>query len=145
SPEDMEHALDAYASADPSPLSRNIRRLWANQDARSRIVHAACLELEAWAGGSQRMGGDRATESARLIAYLRTFLRTAVEFNLSIPTGTDTVSTVTFRASDGIVDVPVFVSSPGFARLASMDAASPESFLSEALSGWLENDETRKF
>lgn len=145
SPEDMEHALDAYASAEPSPLSRNIRRLWTNQDARSRIVQAAILELEAWAGVTHRADGFRGATSARIVAYLRTFLRTAVEFNISIPTGGEVANEVTFRSDQGNISLPIIVTSQGFVRLANMDAADPGSLLGEALSGWLDSDEVRKF
>jgi hypothetical protein len=145
SPEDMELALDAYATTQPSPLSSNLRRLWSNQDARARIVQAACLELESWTGGAEGESVARAAGSARLIAYVRTFPRTVIDLNLAIPTDRQNVSEVVFGSSRGEVTLPAVVSSPGSARLASMDAVSPQSLVGETLSGWFAGNEQSKF
>jgi hypothetical protein len=145
SPEDMELTLDAYATTRPSPLSNNLRRLWSNQDARARIVQAACLELESWTGAAERESVARTSGSARLIAYVRTFLRTVIELNLAIATDGQNASEVVFRSSRGEVTLPAVVSSPGSARLASMDAVSPQSLVAETLSGWIAGNEQSKF
>jgi len=145
SPEDMELALDSYATTQPSLLSRNLCRLWANEDARARIVQAACLELESWTGEAERNSEVRTSKSARLIAYVRTFLRTVIDLNLGIPTEGQVASQVVFRSSRGEVTLPAVVYSPGLARLASIDAVSPQSLVGETLTGWFVGTEQSSF
>ena len=146
SPEDMELVLDTYAINQPSPLSTNIRRLWSNQDARARIVQAACLELESWTGAAGRESTQRASRSARLIAYLRTFLRTSIEFNIEIPLGQHLGNgELVFQSDKGQVSLPIIQSSPGSARLASVEAVNSASIVGEALSGWVFGDEKASF
>jgi hypothetical protein len=145
SPEDMESALDAHTRIEPSPLSRNIRNLWSHEDARIRIVQAACLELESWNGTAERGGRQRIAESAKLVAYLRTFPRTLVEFNLSIPAGDGDSAEVVFTSSRGEVSIPAVMTSAGTARLASIEAVSAESLVGEALNGWLAKNPPSNF
>lgn len=146
SPEDMELVLDTYATNQPSPLSTNIRRLWSNQDARARIVQAACLELESWTGSAGHESDHKASRSARLIAYLRTFLRTAIEFNLEIPVAEQMRSgEVIFQSDQGQVSLPIVQSSPGSARLASVETISPGSLAGDALRGWMADDKQATF
>lgn len=134
---DMELALDPYATRTPSPLSNNLRRLWTLPAARERIVQAACLELEAWTGGgAQDEFGPRVARSTRLLAYVRTFPRTAVEFNLALP-AVSAVTHATFVGPDGPIEVPTTSASPGTVRLASTDALSAESLLGDVLEGTL--------
>jgi hypothetical protein len=139
---DMESALEPYATKEPSPLSKNLRRLWTIPPARERIVLAACLELEAWAGdGRRRPDGSRASAGMRLVAYLRTFPRKVIEFNLAVPTlGMDSVSSVTFPSANGSVVVPAVPGSLGTVRLADVQALDAESLLGDQLTAHLGNE-----
>lgn len=135
---DMELALDLYATRVPSPLSSNLRRLWTLPAARERIVQAACLELESWTGGLVRDGnGMRAGQSTRLLAYVRTFPRKAVELNLALSTGSTSPAFAVFVGPDGSLQVPTTPASAGTVRLASTDALSAESLLGDVLRGAL--------
>ncbi|MGB3762194.1 MAG: hypothetical protein WA966_03155, partial [Ornithinimicrobium sp.] len=134
---DMELALDPYATRTPSPLSSNLRRLWTLPAARERIVQAACLELEAWTGGgAQDDLGPRMARSTRLLAYVRTFPRQAVEFNLALPADS-VVTRARFMGPDGPIEVPTTPASAGTVRLASTGALSAESLLGDVLEGTL--------
>lgn len=139
---DMELALDPYATKVPSPLSKNLCRLWTVPAARERIVQAACLELEAWTGASDRGdAGSRAPHSSRLLAYLRTFPRKVVEFNLAMSTGSSVPTFALFEGPDESIVVPTTPTSAGTVRLASTDALSAESLLGDVLKGKLGEDE----
>lgn len=138
---DMELALDPYATSTQSPLSNNLRRLWALPAARERIVQAACLELEAWTGGGIREhSGPQVARSTRLLAYVRTFPRKAVEFNLALP-AVSAGAHATFIGLDGPIEVPTISAGAGTVRLASMDALSAESLLGDVIEGTLGGDQ----
>lgn len=139
---DMELALDPYATKVPSPLSKNLCRLWTVPAARERIVQAACLELESWTGGSAGDdGGARTSHTSRLLAYLRTFPRKVVEFNLAISTGSSAPLFAVFEGPDGSLEVPTTPASAGTVRLASTDALNAESLLGDVLKVRLGEDE----
>lgn len=140
-PADMELSLDLYATKVPSPLSSNLRRLWTLPAARERIVQAACLELEAWVGGTSRDGsGPRLSSTTRLLAFVRTFPRKTVEFNLALPGGPTTPEFVTFETPEGVVRVPTTPAGAGAVRLASTDALSSDSLLGDVLTGAVGDD-----
>lgn len=135
---DMELVLDPYATKQPSPLSSNLRRLWTIPAARERIVQAACLELEAWTGGGDRLAdGSRPRSSTRVLAYLRTFPRRAIEFNLAIPAVATTDTFASFDSSEGTIRVPTRAGPTGTVRLSSTDALSAESLLGNVIEGSL--------
>lgn len=135
-PSDMEPAMDRYASASPSPLSSTIRKLWSLPAARERIVEAACLELEAWDGtGQAPIGAVRAASESRLIAFLRTFPRRSVEFNLLLPYHSDPGDSVIFHQSESEVAVPAVPGPGGTTRLSSVESISAESLVAEILVG----------
>lgn len=143
---DMEIALDPYATRQPGPLSSNLRHLWTIPAARERIVQAACLELEAWTGdGARRADGRRFTGSTRIVAYLRTFPKTVIEFNLAIPTLDSDADEACFTVADGEVRIPTVPGPTGTLRLASVDSLSSASLLGEAVRGWLGDDVDAKF
>lgn len=137
---DMEAVLDAYATKLPSPLSSNLRRLWANSDARERISQATCLELEAWTGDdSQRIGPTGSTLSTRVLAYLRTFPRKQVEFNLAIPAQATDAPYASFEGEDGPVRVPTTAGPAGTVKLANVALLNTGALITNFLTGSLED------
>lgn len=131
---DMELALDPYASKEPSPLSKNLRRLWAVSAARERIVQAACLELESWSGPDERQ--TRHTQprnSIRLVAYVRTFPRKSIEFNLALPRASSDDPFATFDTPEGPVQIPTIPGTTGTIRLQSANSLNAESLLGNAI------------
>lgn len=135
---DMEATLDPYATKQPSPLSRNLRRLWAVPPARERIVQAACLELEAWTGEDAPGARlQRRFAAPRLLAYFRSFPRKAIEFNMAIPTGGAGDRLAAFETGNGPIRVPTLTGPTGTVRLASVDALDATSLLGDVVRGGL--------
>lgn len=135
---DMEPVLDVYATKLPSPLSSNLRRLWANSDARERISQAACLELEAWTGDdSQRISTAGSAVSTRVLAYLRTFPRKQVEFNLAISTQTTDAPYACFEGGDGLVQIPTTAGPTGAIKLANVALLDAGALITNFLKGSL--------
>lgn len=99
---------------DPAePLSSHLLRLWRTPAARERIVDAACLELENWDGsGLEEVASGRPIIATRLLAFLRTFPRPAIEFNLMLPFRSDRPDIARFEMHGGEVQVPT-VAGPG--------------------------------
>ncbi|MFD1251191.1 hypothetical protein ACFQ3F_25605 [Nocardioides ginsengisoli] len=134
----MELSLDLYATKVPSPLSNNLRRLWTVPAARERIVQAACLELEAWTGGTDHQThGSPVARRTRLLAYVRTFPRKVVEFNLAIPSAGSSSERAAFETADGVLAVPMVSAGNGTSRLASTDMLSAESLPGDVLTARL--------
>ncbi len=143
SPPDMELSLDLYATKIPSPLSSNLRRLWTLPTARERIVQAACLELEAWTGGTPRQdNASIALRGIRLMAFLRTFPRKVVEFNLAFLADAPSSASARFAAPDGVVQVPTISTGTGMVRLASTAALSAGSLIGDVLKCTLGDDDS---
>jgi hypothetical protein len=144
-PSDMEPAIDRYATATPSPLSSNLRRLWIMPVARERIVEAACLELEAWDGSGHLANGSRPLTSTRLLGFLRTFPRRSIEFNLLLPYRSEGPNEARFNALDGVTLIPT-IPAPGSAtRLASATGISAVSLVEEVINGELGQGSERPF
>ena len=49
-PSDLERLMDAWISANPCPVSNNLRNLWGRGAARERIAGVAAIELSLWDG-----------------------------------------------------------------------------------------------
>ncbi len=140
-PSDMESAMDPYARRTPSPLSSNLRHLWTIPAARDRIVDAACLELEAWDGsGQSSMGAVHQLTTTRLLAFLRTFPRKSIEFNIMLPHGPNGANVARFQAESGQTAVPTIVGPGGSTRLAGVESIKAGSLVGEALTGELGDD-----
>ncbi len=141
SPGDMGVALDPYVTAAPSPLSSHISHLWKVPTAREHIIDAACLELEAWDGsGSQSATGAGQRLGTRLIAFLTTFPRKRVTFNLMLPCRSTEPAIAQFETAQGTIDIPTVPGSGGSTRLANFQEINSSSLVSDALSGTLRGD-----
>ena len=147
SPDDMGLAMDPYASATPSlPLSSHLARLWRVPAARERIVDAACLELEAWDGsGIEAVASARPAVTTRLLAFLRTFPRKSVEFNLMLPYRSEGPDIARFQLVDGDSAVPTISGPGGSTRLSGVEGVSAASLVGEQLAGEFGSDASRPF
>jgi hypothetical protein len=146
SPADMVAAMDPYASVTPSPLSSHLLRLWRMATARERIVEAACIELEAWDGsGIDAMASVRQAATTRLLAFVRTFPRKSVEFNLMLPYRSDAPSIATFKLLEGHITVPTVSGPGGSTRLSGVEGVSAASLVGERLAGEFGDDSGRPF
>jgi len=146
SPEDMESAIDPYATVTPSLLSSHLRGLWKVQATRERIVDAACLELEVWDGIEQeRIGTTLGVVTTRLLAFLRRFPRKSIEFSLLLPYRSEGPDIAKFDLSEGEVSVPTSVGPSSSTRLSSIEGVSAASLVGELLVGKLGNGEGRPF
>lgn len=145
-PSDMEPAMDSYATTTPSPLSSNLRRLWIMPAARERIVEAACLELEAWDGSGQATVAElRPSTGTRLLAFLRTFPRRSIEFNLLLPYRSVGPEVARFEVAGREIPIPT-IPAPGSAtRLASTAEINSESLAEETIAGYLGQGDNRRF
>jgi hypothetical protein len=147
SPDDMSLAMDLYASATPSlPLSSHLARLWRVPAARERIVDAACLELEAWDGsGIEAVASARPVVTTRLLAFLRTFPRKSLEFNLMLPYRSEGPNIARFKLADGDSTIPTFSGPGGSTRLSGVEGVSAASLVGEQLAGEFGHDDSRPF
>lgn len=146
SPSDMGLAMDPYATATPTPLSSHLRHLWRVPVAREQIVDAACLELEAWDGTGRAISGSgRQAPATRLLAFVRTFPRKTIEFNIMFSYRSDCPDAARFNLAQGEFAVATVAGPGGSTRLSSIQAISASSLVGEALSGWLGTDENRPF
>ena len=145
-PSDMDPAMDPYVTRTPSPFSSNLRHLWTIPAARERITQAACLELEAWDGsGHTRVSAAPQLLAARLLAFLRTFPRSGVEFNLMLPHQSTGPDIAHFKSASGKTTVPTVVGPGGSTRLSGVEAIRASSLIGESLAGELGADEGRAF
>lgn len=145
-PSDMQSTIEPYIARVPSPLSSNIRRLWQVPAARERILDAACLELATWDGSGQAEATTaKQPVTTRLVAYLRTFPRRLVEFNLMLPFKWDGPTKARFTAASGEVVVPTIAGTGGLTRLSSVEAIRADSLIEDDLKGHLGADQTRPF
>ncbi|ANJ28099.1 hypothetical protein [Agromyces aureus] len=147
SPDDMSLAMDPYATATPSlPLSSHLSRLWRVPAARERIVDAACLELEAWDGsGIEAVASARPAVTTRLLAFLRTFPRKSIEFNLMLPYRSEGPDIARFQLADGKSIVPTVSGPGGSTRLSGVEGVSAASLVGEQIAGEFGNDDSRPF
>jgi hypothetical protein len=146
SPADMSATVDLYASATPSPLSSHLLRLWRVPAARERLIDAACLELESWDGsGQEEIAEARQVASTRLLAFLRTFPRKSIEFNLMLPYRSAGVDVAHFRAASNEISVPTVSGPGGSTRLSGVDGVSAGSLIGEQLEGSFGEDGSRTF
>jgi hypothetical protein len=147
SPEDMSLTMDPYATATPSlPLSSHLARLWRVPAARERIIDAACLELEAWNGsGVDAVASGRLAVTTRLLAFVRTFPRKSVEFNLMLPYRSEGSDTARFQLAEGESTVPTISGPGGSTRLSGVEGVSAASLVGEQLSGEFGDDDSRPF
>lgn len=146
SPLDMSAAMDPYATTTPSPLSSHLVRLWRVPAARERIVDAACLELETWDGsGLEDAASGRPVVATRLLAFLRTFPRTSVEFNLMLPFRSDRPDIARFEMPDGEAQVPTVAGPGGSTRLSGVGGVSAASLINDELRGEFGVDSHRAF
>lgn len=147
SPGDMSLAMDPYATSTPSlPLSSHLARLWRVPAARERIVDAACLELEAWDGsGIEAVASARPVATTRLLAFLRTFPRKSIEFNLMLPYRSEGPDIARFQLTDGESIVPTVAGPGGSTRLSGAEGVSAASLVGEQLVGEFGDDDSRPF
>ena len=147
SPNDMSRAMDPYATATPSlPLSSHLARLWRDPAARERIVNAACLELEAWDGsGIELIHSARPVVTTRLLAFLRTFPRKSIEFNLMLPYRSEGPDIARFRVDDEELIIPTGTGPGGSTRLSGAEGVSAASLVGERVTGEFGDDESRPF
>ncbi|MEX5256927.1 hypothetical protein [Kocuria arenosa] len=146
SPSDMEIAMEPYSTTTPSPFSSHLRQLWKAPGARDRIVGAACIELEAWNGSRHVAAGiDRRLPPTRLLAFLRTFPRKSIEFNLMFPYRSDGPDFARFDLMQGEVTVSTVAGPGSSTRMSSIATVNASSLTGEALTGVLGRDERRPF
>jgi hypothetical protein len=136
---DMEQVLEPWVNRIPSPLSQPLRKLWTNAAARDRIVQVACLELESWEGQdlpTQDPSRPKRAGAARLLAFVRSFPRKALELNLSLPSaGAEDSHALTLETAHGPVDVPTSTAPMGTVRIASTREVDVRSLLEDKLVG----------
>jgi len=146
SPGDMSTAMDPYATSTPTPLSSHLSRLWKISTVRDQIVDAACLELEAW-DGSGLMAPDpsRLNSNSRLIAFLRTFPRKSIEFNLMLPYRSDAPNVARFDSAEGEYAMSTVGGPGGTTRLFGANTVSSTSVVGEVVTGELGDDDSRPF
>lgn len=147
SPDDMILAMDPYATATPSlPLSSHLAHLWRVPAARERIVDAACLELETWDGsGIEAVASSRPVVTTRLLAFLRTFPRKSIAFNLMLPYRSEGPDIARFQLADEELIVPTVAGPGGSTRLSGAEGVSAASLVGEQLTGKFGDDESRPF
>ncbi|WGT47054.1 hypothetical protein [Tessaracoccus lacteus] len=147
SPDDMSLAMEPYAAATPSlPLSSHLAHLWRVPAAQERIVGAACLELEAWDGsGIESVSSARPVVSTRLLAFLRTFPRKSIEFNIMLPYRSEGPGIARFQLADGESIVPTVAGPGGSTRLSGAEGVSAASLVGEQLAGEFGDDQGRLF
>ncbi|TDX74853.1 hypothetical protein EDF35_3828 [Rathayibacter sp. PhB151] len=147
SPDDMSLAMDPYVTATPSlPLSSHLARLWRIPAARERIVDAACLELEAWDGSAiEAVASARPVVTTRLLAFLRTFPRKSIEFNLMLPYRSEGPDSTRFQLAEGKLLIPTISGPGGSTRLSGVEGISAASLLGEQLAGKFGDDDSRPF
>ncbi|SEB63465.1 hypothetical protein SAMN04489806_1356 [Paramicrobacterium humi] len=147
SPEDMSLAMDPYATATPSlPLSSHLAQLWRVSAARDRIIDAACLELEAWDGsGVEAFASARPVATTRLLAFVRTFPRKSIEFNLMLPYRSQGPDIARFKLEDEEEVVPTISGPGGSTRLSGVEGISGASLVGEQLTGEFGDDDSRPF
>lgn len=147
SPDDMSLVMDPYATATSSlPLSSHLARLWRVPSARDRIVEAACLELEAWDGsGIEAIAAARPVVTTRLLAFLRTFPRKSIEFNLMLPYRSEGPDISRFQLADEESIVPTIAGPGGSTRLSGVEGVSAASLVGEQLVGKFGDDLSRPF
>lgn len=147
SPDDMSLAMDPYATANPSlPLSSHLASLWRVPAARQRIVDAACLEPETWDGaGIEAVASARPVVATRLLAFLRTFPRKSIEFNLMLPYRSEGPDIARFQLADGESVVPTVSGPGGSTRLSGVEGVSATSLVGEQLAGKFGRDDSRPF
>jgi hypothetical protein len=63
-PSDLVLPLGDWISANPSPVSSGLQRLWNNSSARERIAEAAAVSLANWDGSVREQVGDDQISSA---------------------------------------------------------------------------------
>ncbi|WP_062519295.1 hypothetical protein [Demequina silvatica] len=144
-PSDMEAAMEPYATKTPSPFSAHLASLWHNPAARDRIVDAACLELDAWDGsGAALAEAGRHAGHTHLLAFVRTFPRKKVEFNLAIPYRSDSPSIVRFHAADGTTEVPTVAGPGGSTRLSTVQLIEASSLIADRIEGTFGIDNDRQ-
>lgn len=137
---EMEAILDAYASKVPSPLSVNLRQSWKDEGARARIVQAAILELAAWNGQSkEKRDGALRLSVSRLVAYLHSFPRPKIKFDLMMPGGSQESGTATFSISGRNVEFPVekYSALSTAVHLRSAEDFDPKSLVGNELKGYV--------
>lgn len=147
SPDDMSLAMDPYATATPSlPLSSHLARLWSVPAARERIVDGACLELEAWDGsGIEAVASAQSHVTTRLLAFLRTFPRKSIEFNLMLPYRSEGPDSARFQLADESRMVPTVSGPGGSTRLSGVEGVSAASLVGEQIAGEFGDDDSRRF
>ena len=147
SPDDMSLAIDPYATVTPSlPFSSHLARLWRVPAARERIVDAACLELEAWDGsGIEAVASARPVVTTHLLAFLRTFPRKSIEFNLMLPYRSEGPDIARFQLPDEESVVPTVAGPGGSTWLSGAEGVSAASLVGEQLTGEFGGDESRPF
>ncbi|MEU6250459.1 hypothetical protein [Glycomyces sp. NPDC047010] len=146
SPADMTTAIDPYAAATASPLSSHLLGLWRVAAARERIVDAACLELEVWDGsGVETIGSDRQVAATRLLAFMRTFPRRSIAFNLMLPHRSEGPGMARFRTCGSEVTVPTVAGPGGSTRLSAVEGVSAVSLVGERLDGEFGDNNSRPF
>lgn len=147
SPDDMSLAMDPYATATPSlPLSSHLARLWGVAATRQQIVDAACLELETWDGsGIEAVASTRPAVATRLLAFLRTFPRKSIEFNLMLPYRSDGSDIARFQLANGEAIVPTISGPGGSTRLSGVEGVSATSLIGEQIAGEFGKDGSRPF
>lgn len=146
SPADMSAAIDPYATATPSPLSSHLSSLWRVLAARERIIDAACLELEAWDGsGIETIVSRRQVATTRLLAFLRTFPRPSIEFNLMLPYRSEAPGIARFKLPSGETNVRTTTGPGGSTRLSDVEEISGASLVGEELEGAFGADDSRPF
>lgn len=147
SPDEMSHAIDPYATTIPSnPLSSHLARFWQIPAARDRIIDAACLELQAWGGaGIDAVALKQSVVTARLLAFVRTFPRKSIEFNLMLPYPSGGPENARFKLADSESVIPTVAGPGGTTRLSGAEGASAVSLVEEQLAGKFGADDSHPF
>lgn len=135
---DLERLLDIWIGQTPSPVSRNLSRLWKGK-ARERIAGIASVELSHWDGSYEKDDEEGASSRAgelRLTVLLRRGLggrRLELSFAARFPTPV-TVEHLTIESAEGKPRVAVLPSAGARMRPAPMSRFDAESLVGAAVS-----------
>ncbi len=147
SPDDMGLAMDhMHRPLRACPSVRTLRASGVSQPPGSESSMPLVLNSKRGTGpGLRRSLSARPAVTTRLLAFLRTFPRKSVEFNLMLPYRSEGPDIARFQLVDGDSAVPTISGPGGSTRLSGVEGVSAASLVGEQLAGEFGNDASRPF
>lgn len=136
SPGALEPLFDAWISREPSPASKHLQRLWANEASRERVANAVALELANWDGSvKQQTGEESGTARVALSAEIGGFPKKRFRLQALLYTARpETARHATLRSSSGDTQVPLVPTSAGALAVGGASEFNNASLLEGTLS-----------